>query len=147
MWTVEVVLMCALNMLGRSPSSLPPIELVSTLPANVSPGAEAYVRHNDPRIYLVTTTASFRDGRESKDRCGNAMATRKIASVIIHEEVHLRQGADEKTAYQAQLTMLMALGAGVGTVPYMEVSRAMRHTLEQQRRNKPPAGLMASAQQ
>jgi hypothetical protein len=131
-------------MLGRSEKSFPPIELVNTVPMNVSAGVEAYVRLNDQRIYVVTTSRWFQDARESRDRCGDVMAIRKIASVLIHEEVHLRQGADEKTAYQAQLTMLTALGAGLGSPPYMEVVRAMRH-VEQQRRK--PARLMAAAVQ
>lgn len=146
MWTAEVVLLCALNMLGRSPSSLPPIELVSTLPPGASPGVEAYVLPGDPHIYLVTTSANFLDARAARVRCGDTMVIRKIASVLIHEEAHLRQGADEKTAYEVQLMTLMALGAGVGSPPYMQVARALRHTLKQQRYARRPDGLMASAQ-
>ena len=143
MWTAEVVLVCALNLLGRSLASFPPIELVSSIPAGVSPNAEAYVRQNDQRIYLVTTSATFREGRESRDRCSDLRAVRKLASVLIHEEAHLRQGADEKTAYQAQLTMLSALGSGPGSPSYQAVMRAMRQTLDQERRTR--ARLMASA--
>jgi hypothetical protein len=103
---------------------------------------EAYVRADDPHIYLVTTSASFRSAREAMNRCGDTMALRKIASVLIHEEAHLRHGADERTAYEKQLLTLTALGAGAGSPPYTEVARAMRHVLQQQRG---PTGLMTSA--
>ena len=144
-WTAATVLLCALNMLGRSEASFPPIMMVSTLPASVSAGAEGYVRHNDAHIYLVTTGGNFRDAQGSITRCGNTNAVRKIASVLIHEEAHLRQAADERTAYQAQLTTLTALGAGPGSAPYQEAFRAMQRALRQQRREPVPAGLMASA--
>jgi hypothetical protein len=97
----------------------------------------------DPRIYLVVNTENFQAARQSFNRCGNAMAIRKVASVLIHEEAHLRHGADEKAAYQAQLTILTALGAGVGSPPYQEVMRAMQHTLALERRSPT---LLAAAQ-
>jgi len=78
---------------------------------------------------------------QTGNRCGDIMAARKIASLLIHEELHIRQGASEKTAYQAQLMTLTALGASIGSPPYMEVVRAMKHTLKQQ---QAPAGLLAS---
>ena len=59
MWTAEAVLACALTLLGRSVSSFPPIEFVTTLPADASPQTEAYVRVNDKRIFLVTTGLHF----------------------------------------------------------------------------------------
>jgi len=144
MWTAEAVLVCALTMLGRAERSFPPIELVSQIPVTVSAGVEAYVRRGDPRIFLVTTSATFRDAQASLDRCSNLMAIRKIASVLIHEEVHLRQGLGEKAAYEAQLTILTALGAGPGSPPYSAVQKAMFYTLKHQRQNA--ARLMAAAQ-
>jgi hypothetical protein len=143
-WTADVVLLCALNMLGRSESSFPPIAMISAATANVSAGAEGYVRHNDPHIYLITSSDNFRDAQASITRCGNANAVRKIASVLIHEEAHLRQAADERTAYEAQLTILTALGAGPGSPAYQEAFRAMQRAVRQQR-GSAPAGLIASA--
>jgi hypothetical protein len=144
MWTAEAVLVCALTMLGRAQSSLPPIELVSQVPLGVSAGVEAYVPRDDRRIHLVTTSATFREAQASSNQCGAVMAIRKIASVLIHEEVHIRQGAGEKAAYEAQLTILTALGAGPGSPPYSAVKKAMLYTLKQQRQNA--ARLMAAAQ-
>ena len=134
MWTAEAVLACALTLLGRSVSSFPPIEFVARPPADVSASAEAYVRVNDTRIFLVTTSRHFQSLQLARDRCGDVWAARKLASVLIHEEAHLKQGADEKEAYAAQLTTLTALGSGMGTPPYMEVVRAMRQTLAQPKR-------------
>ena len=145
MWTAEVVLLCALQMLGRSASSFPPITMIDTLPADVSAGAEGYVRHNDAHIYLVTSGENFRDAQMSINRCGNTNAVRKIASVLIHEEAHLRQAADERSAYEAQLTTLTALGAGPGSPAYQATFRAMQLAVRQQRRKSVPAGLIASA--
>jgi hypothetical protein len=142
-WTVEVVLVCALNMLGRSAASFPPIELVRTLPVDVTPTAEGFVRLGDPRIYLVATSVMFQRAQRSLDRCGDTMAIRKIASILIHEEVHLKQGGGEKAAYQAQLTTLTALGAGPTSAPYRDVVLAMRQAMKNQNA-KPPAELMAS---
>ena len=146
MWTAEVVLLCALEVLGRSAGSFPPIELVATAPAHATPGVEAYVGPRDKKIYLVTTSDAFRRLMQTQARCGDVMAARKLASVLIHEELHIRENADERTAYQAQLLRLIMMGSGVGTPPYQEVFRAMQQTVNRQR---PPAaaaaaGLMAS---
>jgi hypothetical protein len=132
-WTAEAVLVCALTLLGRSERSFPPIALVDTVPAEASPQVEAYVRVNDDRIYVVTTSPTFRRLQTHKERCGDLQAARKLASVLVHEELHVREHADEKAAYSAQLTTLTALGSGLGTPPYQEVHRAMRAALKQKR--------------
>lgn len=147
MWTAEVILVCALNMLGRSPASLPPIDLVRKIPLDVSAAAEGFVRLPERRIYLVATSAAFQSAQRALDRCGDTMSIRKIASVIIHEEVHVTQGADEQAAYEAQLTRLNALGAGPHTLIYRDVVLSMRHALKVKKQNaKLPAGLLASSQ-
>ena len=48
-----------------------------------------------------------------------------IASVLVHEEWHVRHGGDEAGAYAAQQTTLIRLNAGPGTPLYHEVTRAM----------------------
>ena len=143
MWTAEVVLVCALNMLGRSAASFPPIELVHAVPVDVTATAEGYVRLGERRIYLVATTPTYQRARQALDRCGDTMAIRKIASILIHEEVHLKQGADEKNAYHAQLTTLTALGAGPTSGLYRDVVLAMRQALKVQKA-RTPAGLLAA---
>lgn len=132
-WTAEAVLVCALTLLGRSESSFPPIRFVSHLPADVSAAAEAFVRVNDSRIYVVTSSPLFQRLQRAADRCGELAALRKLASVLVHEEWHVVHKASESDAYAAQLTALTAMGSGPGTPLYSEVRRAMRHTLAKRR--------------
>ena len=49
----------------------------------------------------------------------------KIASILVHEEWHLRNGADERGAYLAQLTALAALCFNADSPVYWAVKRAM----------------------
>lgn len=126
MWTAETVLVCALALLPRSPGSFPPIVLVDTRPRYASAAAEAWVLSGDRRIHLLTTSRAFVQAMRSLDRCGELLALKKIASVVIHEEWHVRHGTAEDGAYAAQLTALTAMHAGPGTPLYSEVSRAGR---------------------
>lgn len=132
MWTAEAVLVCALTLLGRSSASFPPIEFVANPPAAVSSRAEAYVRPNDPRIFVVTSHPYFQRALRSTFKCGEFDALRKLASILVHEEWHVRHGSDEGGAYAAQLTALAALRAGPGSPLYTEVTKAMRFALAQQ---------------
>src|SRR5262245_44526384 len=99
MMSAAAVLVCALGLLGRSPSSFPPIVLLDTRPADITPTAEAFVRRGPDTIYLLTTTVAFR-----KAQAANKDALKKLASVLVHEEWHVRNGPDERGAYQAQLS-------------------------------------------
>jgi hypothetical protein len=119
-------------MIGRP---MPPIVLLDVRPADVSAGAEAFVRRNADTIYVITTTAAFEDARR-----GSLSALRKIASILVHEEWHLRHGPDERAAYQAQLIELMRLGEGPGRPVYASVVRSMLAVLKAQR---PPAIVVA----
>ena len=132
-WTAEAVLVCALTMLGRSERSFPPIQFVDSVPIDASAVAEAFVRVNDPHIYVVTSSRLFQRLQRASDRCGDLTALRKLASVLVHEEQHVAHNASEADAYAAQLTALTALGSGPGTPLYSDVRRAMRHTLAQRR--------------
>jgi hypothetical protein len=100
--------------------------LVDEPPRDASSYVEGFVQAGDPTIYLVTSSRVFRAAQSSRNRCGNRNATRKLASVIVHEEWHVRHGADERAAYLAQLTALTAMGAGQGTGTYGEVTRSMQ---------------------
>jgi hypothetical protein len=140
MWTAETVLVCALTLLHRSAASFPPIELVETRPAAVSPNADAYVPAGATRIYLMTTSPAFARARRAEYRCGELNAIRKIASVLVHEEWHVRHGSDEAGAYAAQLSTLIALDAGPGNPLYSEVTRSMQAT----RRGSRPSTVVVS---
>ena len=119
----------SLNVLHRSATSFPPIVLVDTRPSYVSAGAEAYVSVSDARIYLITSTPVFVRARRALYKCGNVDAIRKIASLLVHEEWHVRHGDDEAGAYVAQLSTLIALDAGPGHPLYREVTTSMQHAI------------------
>ena len=126
MWSAATVLVCALGILGRSPETLPPITLIDVPPADASPGVEAFVRPGDDTIHVVTSSSVFRYAMAARSHCGRTESLRKIASVIVHEEWHVRNGPDEQGAYRAQLLALAVMGSGQGTPVFAEVRRAMR---------------------
>lgn len=143
MWTAETVVACALALLARSAASLPPIELVDVPPAYASPQADAFVRVGEARIYLVTSSDVFRRAQASKYRCGDLDAYRLLASVIIHEEWHVKHGRDEVEAYNAQLMTLRVLGAGPGNPAYTTAWRSMRAALARRKAADRMAKLVA----
>ena len=60
---------------------------------------------------------------------GSFRALRKLASILVHEEWHLRYLADERRAYEAQLDELLRLGEKPDEPLYRGVMRAMRTVL------------------
>ena len=110
MLTAAAVVVCALDLLGRSGSTVP-IRFLSQPPPGVSRNAEGFVVRNPDTIYLVTSTPVFQRAQRGLHEPGSRDACRHIASVIVHEEWHLRHGGDEEGAYLAQLTTLMVLNA------------------------------------
>jgi hypothetical protein len=130
MWSAATVLVCALDLLGRSAGSFPPITFLEVRPPDVSARADAFVRRGDDTIYLVTTAPAFQRLQRSRDRCSELNAVRSLASVLVHEEWHVRNGPDERRAYEAQLMALRAMNAGPGNPVYAGVNRAMNHTLK-----------------
>ena len=121
MTTAAAVLVCVLGMIGRP---LPPIVLLDERPHDASPNAEAFVRRNPDTIYLLTQTDVFYEAQRR-----NYRALRKLASILVHEEWHLRHGADERRAYEAQLYELLRLGESPDQPLYRGVMRAMRSVL------------------
>jgi hypothetical protein len=132
MTTAATVLVCALELLGRSADSLPRIELLDVRPPHASVNAEAFVDPRTSTIYILTTSDVFRAVQQSWNRCGNLEGVRKLASIIVHEEWHVLHGSDEQGAYLAQLTALDMLGAR-DTLVYNGVRRSMAAVLAQQR--------------
>jgi len=131
--TAAAVLVCALDLLGRP---MPPIVLLDVRPPDVSRYAEGFVRRNPDTIYVLTQTTVFEDARR-----GNNQALRKIASILVHEAWHLRHGADETGAYQAQLMELLRLGETPDRWTYRAVAKAKQHV----ERLRPRAeGMLAS---
>lgn len=118
MTTAAAVLVCVLDLIGRP---LPPIVLLDYRPHDVSPNAEAFVRRHPDTIYLLTGTDVFRDAQR-----GDRRALRKLASILVHEEWHVRYGASEREAYEAQLHELLRQGERPEEPLYRSVFRAMK---------------------
>jgi hypothetical protein len=136
------VLVCALEMLGRS-STLAPVEFTVFPPPNASPNAEAFVTRNPDTIHLITSTSVFRDALASNHAGVQREACRKIASILVHEEWHLKHGGDERGAYQAQLMALEMMHAQSVTVT--GVRRSMNAAIEQEARRRPAPGVLTVA--
>jgi hypothetical protein len=135
MWTAASVLVCALSVLGRSAASMPPIELLEVAPPEVSAGAEAFVLRTPPTIYLMASSAAFQEAF-ARGRCSDSPEMKKLASVLAHENAHLRHGADEKAAYEHQLLTLVRLGVGPGSSIYRQVHLSMTRVLAVHKRNR-----------
>ena len=131
------VLACALSVLGRTEASMPPIELIDIAPPGVSAGAEAFVLPGSGTIHVITSSAVFRDAAQVGRQCGYSGAMRKLASILAHEEWHVRHGPGEKAAYEYQLITLIRLGVGPGTGIYRSVQISMIKVLDIQKRNQP----------
>jgi hypothetical protein len=87
MISAAAVVVCALKVLGRSPSTLPPIALVRG-PAGISSAVQGFVRPGPGVISLVTDSEVFEAALDSGCRAYTAIV--KLASIIAHEEWHVR---------------------------------------------------------
>jgi hypothetical protein len=134
MSTAAMVLACALDLLGRSASQFPRIEILEQKPLNVSANATAFADLDARVIYLIASEAPFsiaRAGQTSPEECRELDALKLVASTIVHEEWHLRHGRDERGAYYAQLMALQLMGLGPGTSAYRGVRLAMQSVVRQ----------------
>ena len=133
--SVEMVFVCALSLLGRSPAQFPSVQFVEKAPAGVSPLAAAYVNPGrDPHIVIITSTSAFLAARSASPVCHDVEAIREIAGVLVHEEWHERHGADEEGAYDAQLTALLSMGANDDDALFHKVKKAKLAVLAGARR-------------
>ena len=142
-----MVLVCALDLLGRSADRLPPIRILDRPPASVSANANAFVNVHEGVIYLIASAPAFRMARlaqPSPGHCRGRDAMQMVASIIVHEEWHLKHGADERGAYEAQLIELIRLGVGSSRWAYRSVVRAML-TVRDAASKRAPEKLQASA--
>ena len=91
----------------------PPIALTSTLPWTASSGAEAWTTYDDnnrgDRIFVYTGSELFHCATRGRQPDWQCML--KLASILVHEVWHFRNGRDEAGAYNAQLTFLIRQGA------------------------------------
>jgi hypothetical protein len=122
----------ALRLAGPQSYTHLPIFLISALPGTVSPGAEAWTVYDEhgkgDRIFIYTRSRTFRCasvlGRD-QDRC-----LLKLASIIVHEAWHLRNGPDEAGAYEAQLTFLQLNEA----LAFLQINEAAAANIAEVRR-------------
>lgn len=121
-----------------------PVELLEQIPADVSTNAEAFIRGGDSRVYLITSSAIFREARRATRPCGSREPLVKLASIITHELWHLQYGPDEQGAYEAQLMALMKLGRGPETLVYQGVRRSMQAVTEARRNARAAKSRMAA---
>lgn len=142
MLSAAAVVVCALSVLGRSEQTMPQIVLVEAPPKHASIQAEAFVSLPDPRIYVVTTSPTFRDAMASRSGCRESGPMKKLASILVHEEWHLLHGRDESGAYYAQLTALLRLGVPPDNNTYRSVQRSMQAVLKK-KNHKPDLVLAA----
>ena len=129
-------LVCALAALNRSAETFPRIEFLDTVPAYASVGTEAFARRSTNTIYIIASSSVVRNaaGRQP-GQCGDVYEVKKLASILIHEEWHLKNGPDEKSAYERQLIALQAMGVGPGVAVYHDVQMSMLHVLNARKRN------------
>ena len=137
MWTAATALACALGVLNRTEASLPRIEILDQAPPYVSAGAEAFVQRNPNIIFIIASSEVVRDAVNPRGGCGDLFAVKKLASILIHEEGHLRYGDNEERAYYRQLITLIQLGLGPDSGVYRDVHRAMNAVLRAQKRKRP----------
>lgn len=133
MWSAATVLVCALDILGRSAATFPPIQLIDQRPAHVSPLAEAFTLAGVETMFVLTSSDTFRSIQRTHTQCGAIIPIRKLASILVHEEAHVRHGSNERDAYEAQLATLRRLGSHPGSLTYTSVARAMKAVLAAER--------------
>jgi hypothetical protein len=134
MSVASFVLVCAFDLLGRSPDRFPHIVIVDR-PAEASTDAVAFVRRGERAIYVVGDSALFRHAMHANRKrlgCRDLETLRLLASTLVHEQWHLDHGPDERGAYYAQMTEVQRIGSGPGRWAYEMIRRAMMHTLERE---------------
>jgi hypothetical protein len=109
----RAVLDRALRLVGQPSYAGLPLVLISELPRAVSSGAEAWTVFDEQgkgdRIFVYTRSRTFQCA--SASRRDQEQCLLKLASVIVHEAWHLRNGLDDVGAYEAQLTFLHLIEA------------------------------------
>ena len=112
----------AARLLAGRPGRLP-IALASGLPDGASQGIEGWtVPRADgkgERIFVYTGSEIFRCASKGK----NYQCLLRLASVIVHEAWHFRNGASEDGAYAAQIAFLMGNQGALEQIAAVRMSR------------------------
>jgi hypothetical protein len=137
----------ALRLTGPQAYAHLPLVLISELPGTASPGAEAWTVFDEhgkgDRIFVYIRSRTFQCA--SARRIDQNQCLLKLASVIVHEAWHLRNGRDEVGAYEAQLTFLRLIEASAfghgneaAALNIREVRRARDRVVADQRNPSSP---------
>jgi hypothetical protein len=124
-------------MLGRSESAVP-IRFLERPPGGVSRNAEAFRVRDPDTIYLITSSDAFRAAQRGEREIGHKARCKKIASIIVHEEWHVKNGADEEGAYLAQITALTAMHAESSVITGVRLAMMEVQKKRQTAPPKPP---------
>jgi hypothetical protein len=109
-----LVLVCALDILGRSSENFPAVRILEHHPSDRGPNVEAFISRHDRTINLIATSIAFAEALRAavteRIRCRSRTAYALVASILAHEEWHLLNGEDEEGAYSAQLMTVLSSG-------------------------------------
>jgi len=134
-FTATFVFACALDVLGRGAATFPPVRFIAHPPPGVSRLAQGYALPDTGEIVLITSTEAFTQAQKSG--CKDPDAVREVASVIAHEEWHLRHGPDEGGAYDAQLMALLIAGENMDGPLFHKIKQAKLAVLASAKRTGP----------
>ena len=113
-----------------------PIVLAAAPGRDVESAAEAWTtRDSTDRPEQIVVSSSSAVFRCAMPPVENHQCLLKLASILIHEEWHFRHGADERRAYDAQLTFLRMRGASSYFITGVQRARRYVMAREQQARH------------
>jgi hypothetical protein len=86
--------------------TMPRIVRAAVRPEHVAANVEGYVVPGYPAIYVAVWSDAYKAAEN-----GDHSAIAKLAGIIAHERTHIEQGADERLAYEAEISMLRRCNA------------------------------------
>ena len=128
----RAVLDHALVLSGLSSTHLP-VALIDVFPNMGSPGAEAWTVYdesgNGDRIFVYTGGRTFQCA--SARHAVEYQCLLRLASIIVHEAWHLKNGPDEAAAYDAQVLFLESQRAS--DLHILDIRRSRSRVLAEKR--------------
>ena len=104
-----------------------PIELASVAPNGASQGVEGWTLYRadgqGERIVVYSESAIFRCASRPDTNTESHQCLLRLASVIVHEAWHFRNGRQETGAYTAQIQFLMANHASDAHIAAVQMAR------------------------
>ena len=104
-----------------------PIELASVAPNGASQGVEGWTLYRadgqGERIVVYSESAIFRCASRPDKNTESHQCLLRLASVIVHEAWHFRNGRQETGAYTAQIQFLMANHASDAHIAAVQMAR------------------------